>query len=165
MKTINYNEWFEEYKPHLNHFTSSPDNDNFIFETFGEELKYVKQQNNKNIWTEISRENEEFWIIPGYHFIDRIGFYITEKPWENENIQVNNNEMISGEKARKHCFNFWESQGFIFDENQISGYFSKYEYSTGEAKYITRDLYLDLMELDELTGVQEDALHDYFSQL
>jgi len=99
-KTITVNDFFKKYNPQLNHFSSSPDDDNYTFEIFDEELEYVKKQNNKQIWTTVNCENEEFWIIPGYHIVNRMNYYITEKEWEYENIQVNDNEMIDNISAK-----------------------------------------------------------------
>jgi hypothetical protein len=108
MKTIKFDEFFDKYKPQLNHFTSSPDNDNFTFETFGEEIDYVRKQDNKHIWTVVDCENEESWIVPGFHIVNRSNYYITPIPWESEDIQVNDNEMCTTGAAKYACLEFIE---------------------------------------------------------
>jgi len=160
-----FEDFIQKYKPIKNHLNEDRGYNGYAFETFGEELDYICKFNVKQVWTIVSEDNEETYILAGYHYVNRLSYILTEIEWENEDIVVNDNEMISGDKAIEACFNFWETQGFIFDKNQISGYFTKDVYSTGAAKYITRDLYLDLMELDELTEIQDDTLHDYFSRL
>jgi hypothetical protein len=171
MKTINYDDWFEKYKPQLNHFTSLPDNDNYTFETFGEELEYVKKQNNKQIWTLIECEDEEIWIIPGYHLVNRMNYYITEKVWKDENIQVNDNEMINDVLARIACLNFFfeENKGQYI--NKVSDYFTLHkdktfenEMTIGKAKYLAIECYEHLTG-KEITEEQEDLIHDYYNNL
>lgn len=54
-----------------------------MYETFGEELDYVKAQPNKRIWTIIDEEDELFFIA-GYHFVNRLGYLITDEEWSDE---------------------------------------------------------------------------------
>ena len=171
MKTITFDTFFEEYKPQLNHFTSSPDNDNYTFETFGEELEYVKKQNNKQIWTTIDHENEEVWLIPGFHLVNRMNYYITTKEWESEYIQVNDNEMCSVEDAIEHCIVFASREfGIELNWNDVNKHFQKNldftfdnEMTTGRAKYTAIAYYEDSLnkEIEEF----EDLIHDYYNQL
>ena len=115
---INYDDWFEHYQPLLNHFESSPDNDIYRFETFGKDLEFVQKFQNCFIWTAVSCENEETWIIPGFHIVNRENYYITHTPWENENIEVNDNEMITVGKAKYSCLEFFDSIGIELTDDQ-----------------------------------------------
>jgi hypothetical protein len=171
MKTINYDDWFEKYKPQLNHFTSLPDNDNYTFETFGEELEYVKKQNNKQIWTVLSTNFEESWIIPGYHYINRMSYYITEKKWKTNNIQVNNNEMIDDVLARIACLNFFFGENKEKYINKVSDYFTAHRDNTfknqmtiGRAKYLAIEYYEHITK-KEMTEKQENEIDNYYLQL
>ena len=56
-----------------------------MYETFGEELEYVKQQPNKRIWTIVDGDGDDLIIIAGFHFVNRLGYLITDKEWEDEN--------------------------------------------------------------------------------
>lgn len=171
MKTITYDEFFEKYNPQLNHFTSSINEDIYTFETFGEELKYVKKQNNQQIWTLVECENEEVWIIPGYHLINRLNYYITEKKWKSENIQVNDNEMCSVKDAIKHCIIFANKEfGIELNWNDVNKHFQKNldftfdnEMTTSRAKYTAIAYYEDSLnkEMKEF----EDLIHDYYNNL
>lgn len=171
METINYDNWFEKYKPQLNHFTSSPDNDNYTFETFGEELEYVKSQHQNRVWTLLDCDNEESWIIPGYSWINRMGFFITEIPWESEDIQVNDNEMCTVEEAINHCISFGEKTFKIaLDKNDVTLHFNENldstfngEITTSKAKYIATDYFEDRLEKD--MEEFEDEIHNYYLQL
>ena len=54
-----------------------------MYETYGEELEYVKAQPNKRRWTIID-EGDELFFIAGYHFVNRLGYLITDEEWSDE---------------------------------------------------------------------------------
>ena len=167
MKTISFEIFKETYKPQKNPFVQDSSYDGYMFETYGIELAHVREQDNKNIWTIINCENEESWIIPGYHIVDRFGYILCNIPWESENIQVNDNEMISIIDATKHCYDFAKSIDIQLSINDLSDFFNlnkdENEMTTGRAKYIAMSYYEDSLnkESDEF----EDTIHDYYSQL
>jgi len=171
MKTIDYGQFEKTYKPQKNPFVQDSSYDGCMFETYGVELAHVKEQDNKNIWTIINCENEESWIIPGFHFVDHFGYFITEIPWESEDIQVNDNEMCTIEEAIDYCISFGEMQFNVgFNKYDVGQYFNENldptfeeEMSIGRAKYIAMDYFEDRLEkdIDEF----EDELHNYYSQL
>ena len=158
MRSINLEQWIEEYKP--------------IF--IGEELKdfdlfkdELQQISNYFIWTEISCENEEFYIIPGFHWVNKFRVFVTEIPWENENIEVDDNEHIKIKDAVEAGLEFTQSIGFTLNEASLDHwYFDEFKeetLTTGDAKYHLID-YLENLEI-YLTSEQEDKLHDFYSQL
>lgn len=78
---MNYHEWVETYKPIRNHFTSAPF-DGTMFETYGEELEFVRQQTGNHIWTMVDSDDGKNMIISnGYHIVNRLGYFITEVPF------------------------------------------------------------------------------------
>jgi hypothetical protein len=83
---LSWKEWEEKYKPIKNHL--SKHEDVYSFETFGEELEFVKQQNYKNIWTLFDLNDYTYGLGAGFHLVNRNEYYITEKEWENENILI-----------------------------------------------------------------------------
>ena len=168
--TITYEIFEETYKPIKNPFVQDSSYNGCMFETYGVELAHVREQDNKNIWTIINCENEESWIIPGFHFVDRFGYFITEIPWESENIQVNDNEMISDLDAAKHCYEFAQSINIQLSVNDLSDFFHlnkdgtfENEMTTGRAKYLAIDYFEDRLGKD--MGEFEDEIHNYYSQL
>jgi hypothetical protein len=50
-----------------------------MFETYGAELAYVRQQPKRTVWTLIS-ENEVLEIRSGFWRVNRLGFFVTEMP-------------------------------------------------------------------------------------
>lgn len=173
METITFEDFEKIYKPIKNHIIQDTPYNGYMFETYGDELDYVRSYKfvDKQIWTLISCSDEESWIIPGYHFVDRNGYFITEIPWESENIQINDNEMCTIEEAINHCISFGEMQFNVgFDKNDVTQHFNENldptfegEMTIGRAKYIAMDYFEDRLSknIDEF----EDELHNYYSQL
>jgi len=76
-----WQKWEDKFKPIHNHFSNDPDQQ--MFETYGEEVDYVTKADNKYVWTWIQGDMSDL-IVAGYHYVNRLGYYITELPWENE---------------------------------------------------------------------------------
>lgn len=79
MIRLPYDEWFDKYQPILNEITGD---EQYQFETYGDELQYVLQQDDKHIWTEMDGD-QGVSIVSGYHLVNRIQYYITVKPWDD----------------------------------------------------------------------------------
>jgi len=73
--------WEDKFKPIKNHFREDPDEQ--MFETYGDEFDFVQKADNRHIWTWIEGDMSDL-IVAGYHYVNRLGYYITEIPWENE---------------------------------------------------------------------------------
>jgi len=54
-----------------------------MYETFGEELEYVRNQPTNRIWTIIDEEDKLFFIA-GFHIVNRLGYLITDEEWSDE---------------------------------------------------------------------------------
>jgi hypothetical protein len=87
-KIITFEKWAEEFKPTTNHMDDNASYDGAMFETYGDELDHVRVADKFNIWTLISGDNGSTWIISGYHLVNRMGYFITEKPFEDDEIEV-----------------------------------------------------------------------------
>ena len=48
-------------------------------ETFGADLALVRKFDQDYVWTVIDGERDE-WIVPGYHFVNRVCHLLTEVP-------------------------------------------------------------------------------------
>lgn len=81
---ITYEQWDETYKVMDNHV--KPINEK-MFETYDAEWEYVKTLDGHNVWTWVSGDGAEI-ILAGFHFVNRMGYYVTEKPWTDENTTV-----------------------------------------------------------------------------
>lgn len=79
-------EWEEEYKPITNHITPGS---GITFDTHGKDGDFVREvlkTNPGSIWTLVDCDGKTI-ICSGYHFVNRIAYYITEVPW-NDDIEV-----------------------------------------------------------------------------
>lgn len=89
-KFMTYDYWHKTYKPIKNKVSKYPSDDLIHFETYGEEYEAVKQAHEVNpntVWTEVDGD-EGSYIVAGWHFVNRIHYYITENPWEDEFTEV-----------------------------------------------------------------------------
>jgi hypothetical protein len=76
--------WERKYQPMQNHIDASAYDK---FETYGEELDYVLSIANTEparVWTLVEGDDSNLYITSGYHLVNRLNYFITEKPCENE---------------------------------------------------------------------------------
>jgi len=91
---MDYDEWFDTYKPIPNHIDKnasfSDGKYGYMFETYGDEVKYVQELIDDNvIWTYGDGDDGGTYIWNGYSFVNRIGYFITERPWvEGTDYQI-----------------------------------------------------------------------------
>ena len=73
-------EWFDTYKPIKNHIEVTSSFDGHMFETYGDEVEFVKFQDNDMIWMLGDGDDGGMYIWSGWGFVNRIGYFITEVP-------------------------------------------------------------------------------------
>jgi hypothetical protein len=74
--------WEAKYQPIKNHITDENDDK---FETYGEELNYVRSivdTEPRRVWTLVDGEDGNLYIVDGYHLVNRLNYFITKKPLE-----------------------------------------------------------------------------------
>lgn len=76
-----YDEWEVQFRPIKNSLRDDAPYDGRMFETFGEEEDYVKRQDPRLIWTVLDCDGL-LWLSPGWHFVNRFGYFVTQKPFE-----------------------------------------------------------------------------------
>ena len=87
-------EWFNTYKPIINHLDphasfQTDEGVGYMFETYGDEVEFVKKQNPNCIWTYGDGDDGGGYIWSGWHFVNRLGYFITEVPFpDNTIIQI-----------------------------------------------------------------------------
>lgn len=86
---LDYFEFFDKYKPIVNPFDSNAAENGCLFETYGAELQMVKDAEPNKVWTLVTDDNGETIIVNGAHFVNRLGYLITQEPFDqNSNIIV-----------------------------------------------------------------------------
>ena len=82
-------EWFNTYKPIKNHIDENSSFDGHMFETYGDEVEFVKTQSPDKIWMFGDGDDGGMYIWSGWGFVNRIGYFVTEVPFpENTIIQI-----------------------------------------------------------------------------
>lgn len=79
---IKYAEWEETYKP-IN---------DTMFDFVDEVLEVSKSP--YHIWTVVDNNPNSVYldVLPGYRLFNRLGFYVTEIPWEDVDMVVSNDK-------------------------------------------------------------------------
>lgn len=87
---ISWDTWEKKYKPVINYIRAEkyPDHPaERMFETYGAEVEYVNSVDPKYVWTEIQGDMSSL-LVAGRAFVNRLGYYICEEPWETGDEQV-----------------------------------------------------------------------------
>lgn len=78
--------WEAKYQPMQNPFGDKGRNGT-MFETYGEDLAFVSKVPDNQVWTWVDGD-EGTWIISGFHWVNRIGYFIATVPLEEEYSEV-----------------------------------------------------------------------------
>ena len=84
--------WENTYDPIVNHMNNNASfqdeqGNGIMFETYGVELDYISTYPAEYVWTLISSD-EKLHIRNGYRIVNRLGYFITKKPWDKSWIVV-----------------------------------------------------------------------------
>lgn len=85
MAKSQYDRWVDTFKPTPNPRCASGTCDGCMFETFGSDLEHVKDvlaKDPSRVWTLIEGDNGEWYISQGFHLVNRVGYLVTEKPFD-----------------------------------------------------------------------------------
>lgn len=85
---MTYEEWVEKYKPIQNHLRAGASFEGTLFETYGDELDFVRGQHYSKIWTYVD-DGEFASITEGYRLVNRMGYFVTEKPHRGDMLEIN----------------------------------------------------------------------------
>ena len=101
LSTLNVEQWKESYLPIANHIDidaswQNSDSEGTMFETFGAELDFVLSQPNNKVWTFVEGDRGTY-LIPGYRTVNRLGYFICEKAWNDTSLEVLVNDYFQEE--------------------------------------------------------------------
>lgn len=86
---MDFDEWFDTYKPIPNNIDEHASFDGHMFETYGAEVEFVKKADPAHIWTYGDGDDGGSYVWNAWHFVNRIGYFITEVPCpDNTIIQI-----------------------------------------------------------------------------
>lgn len=90
---MDFDEWLTTYKPIINHIdphaSFQSDDGGIMFETYGDEVEFVKSQSPDKIWMYGDGDDGGSYIWSGWGFVNRLGYFITEVPCPpNTTIQI-----------------------------------------------------------------------------
>ena len=81
---MNVDTWEETYRPINNSGDEYASWNGQLFETYGndeEAVVTVARQEPRRVWTLVDTGNT-LSIVNGFHYVNRVGYFITEEPWE-----------------------------------------------------------------------------------
>ena len=55
-----------------------------LFETYGEELAFVRSQDTCTIWTFVDGDDGNQYVMSGYHLVNRIGYLVSTIPFPDD---------------------------------------------------------------------------------
>jgi hypothetical protein len=82
---LSFDDWADKYQPQANTIISTAPFDGLMYETYGDELTHVLSIANTGrgarVWTWVDCDDcDDGVIVEGYQLINRIGYFITERP-------------------------------------------------------------------------------------
>jgi len=85
IKRMTFDEFDEEYGVEENQYNE--DSNMYSYGENDEEDLKIETTDEHNIWTVVYVDDKTI-IIPGNHYVNRVGYYITEKKWTDTDIEV-----------------------------------------------------------------------------
>lgn len=87
---ISFDKFVEKYEPEVNGFDKNASFDTYMFETFGDEFEYIKEQQKKHhdVWTLIEEDDDKRFIVYGMRKVNRLGYFVTHYLPLDPNIVV-----------------------------------------------------------------------------
>ena len=91
---LDFEDWLATYKPVINEFDPNASfqdetGNGIMFETYGEEITFVKKQDPATIWTYVSGDDGGLYIFSGWALVNRLGYFVTEVPCPiNTDVQI-----------------------------------------------------------------------------
>lgn len=81
---LTYDDWRDQYRPIANTVADWASFDGTLFKTYGPEFDAVRAADPACIWTLVDGDDDDMYVVSGCHFVNRLGYFITERPWIGE---------------------------------------------------------------------------------
>lgn len=126
-RNLDYDTWENRYLPEVNSLNQSASFNGTLYETYGTDLDYIEHCAPTRIWTLVENEGDHV-ILPGRHTINRIGYFVTTRPYGLANAPT---AVFLDTDPSRHPGSFLRSVGY--DHRTIEG-------EHGFARDVTRDI-------------------------
>jgi hypothetical protein len=77
---LTFEEADEQFKFMVNNYDDNASFEGLMFETYGDEVEYVKSKPHDRIWMYGEGDDGGLYIWSGWGFVNRIGYFISENP-------------------------------------------------------------------------------------
>ena len=77
---LTFEEADEQFKFIPNNYDEYSSFDGLMFETYGDEVEFVKSQSPDKIWMYGEGDDGGLYIWSGWGFVNRVGYFVSEKP-------------------------------------------------------------------------------------
>jgi hypothetical protein len=85
MLDMTEDEFYSKFEMVENHLDEDAELDGCMFETYGEELEYIKSlDGTKRVWTFLEGDEGNQYFMTGMRLVNRIGYFITTEPYTEE---------------------------------------------------------------------------------
>lgn len=81
-------QFWDIFRPQKNHLADDAAHNGCMYETYDEEFEFVRRQDANHIWTIVEGDNDTMFFCKGFRFVNRLGFFITEVPWDETTQDV-----------------------------------------------------------------------------
>jgi hypothetical protein len=86
---LTFEEADEQFRFMVNNYDENASFDGLMFETYGDEVEFVKSQSPDKIWMYGEGDDGGLYIWSGWGFVNRIGYFISQNPVpDNTTIQI-----------------------------------------------------------------------------
>ena len=86
---MTFEEADEKFRFMVNNYDDNASFEGLMFETYGDEVEYVKSKPENRIWMYGQGDDGGLYIWSGWGFVNRIGYFISEQPVpDNTTIQI-----------------------------------------------------------------------------
>lgn len=89
MRRTEFELWLATFKPQKNPINPRANMDGCLLETYGAELAHVKAvlaAEPDRVWTIVEGDNGKWYVSQGYHYVNRVGYLISEVPYDETNV-------------------------------------------------------------------------------
>ena len=107
-------EWYEKYKPIKNPLDTNASWNGEMFETYGEEIEFVKSTPDNFVWTLLDVDGKSL-IVNGQSWVNRMGYFVCEVPWNDDEfheILIDDDEEVDEMLTKDEMLDKYTVKGF-----------------------------------------------------